>query len=245
VKRFAVDLHIHTALSPCALDEMTPVAIAAASIVRGLDLIAICDHNTAGNVEAVQEASGGEVVVLAGMEITTVEEVHVLGIFPSAEAARSAGEEVLATLPEAGEEYFARMGEQRLMEATGEVIEMERRMLIAATPFDLSDVVGLIRRHQGLAIASHVDRPSFSVVSQLGVFPDDVRFDAVEVSRAGREGGAIRALVPPGVPLVASSDSHTLDQVGSCFTEFELHEPTFDELALALRGSAGRRCLGA
>ena len=81
MKRFLADLHIHTALSPCAEEEMTPAAIVRQAIRKGLAIIAICDHNTAGNTIAVQEAAGKDITVIAGMEITTVEEVHVIGLF--------------------------------------------------------------------------------------------------------------------------------------------------------------------
>ena len=82
LRHATADLHIHTALSPCGSDEMTPRAIVEAALARGLDMIAICDHNSARNVAAVQEAGCGRLAVLAGIEITSAEEVHVLGLFP-------------------------------------------------------------------------------------------------------------------------------------------------------------------
>ncbi|MCX5758981.1 MAG: PHP domain-containing protein, partial [Candidatus Hydrogenedentes bacterium] len=99
MRRFAADLHIHTALSACADDDMTPPAIVAAALEQGLDMIAICDHNSAGNAAAVQAAAGDALAVIAGMEITTAEEAHVLGLFPDAASAEAAGQEVRDTLP--------------------------------------------------------------------------------------------------------------------------------------------------
>ena len=93
------DLHVHTVLSPCAADTMTPVAIVGRAREVGLRMIAVCDHNTAGNVEAVRSAARGAPVVICGIEITTREEVHVVGLFPCADAALAVGAEVLATLP--------------------------------------------------------------------------------------------------------------------------------------------------
>jgi hypothetical protein len=87
-----------------------------------------------------------------------------------------------------------------------------------------------------------VDRPSFSVISQLGVFPEDVRFDALEISAAGRARGRQRDFISMGVPLVSSSDGHYLDDIGSGYTTLEAAEPSFEELRLAFRNKGERRC---
>ena len=99
VRSIRADLHIHTALSPCASEEMRPPAIVREALKKGLDMIAICDHNTAGNVKATQTAAAGYLTVIPGIEITTAEEVHVLGLFPSSEEATAIATEVRNTLP--------------------------------------------------------------------------------------------------------------------------------------------------
>ncbi len=256
MNRYLADLHIHTALSPCAEPQMTPPAIVEAARAQGLALIAICDHNSAGNAAAVLEAAGGSPVVIAGMEITCAEEAHVLGLFPDPEAARRAGERVRVTLP-AGEEGGAGgrggsappgarargiWGEQPLLDARGRRIGRENRLLAAASSFTLAECVDLIREHQGLAVAAHLDRPSFSVLSQLGFLPEQVRFDAVEVSAAGARAGRAAGLAGLGPPLICSSDSHFLSAIGAGGTVFTVREPTFAELALALLGREEREC---
>jgi hypothetical protein len=180
MKEIRADLHIHTGLSPCASDEMTPPAIVQAALDRGLGMIAICDHNSAGNAAAAQDAASGRLCVLAGIEITSAEEVHVVGLFPDAASAEAAVEAVKATLPESTA-ASRKFGEQRLMDAAGRVVGRERKMLSGASTLGLSAGVALIKRHGGLAVAAHVDRPRFSVLSQLGLFPTDAGFDAVEV----------------------------------------------------------------
>ncbi len=105
MKSLACDLHVHRALSACAAREMTPPDIVATALERGLDMIAVCDHNSAGNAAAVQQAAGERLGVVAGMEITTAEEVHVLGLFPDAQTAASAATTVAASLPDTDEEY--------------------------------------------------------------------------------------------------------------------------------------------
>jgi PHP family Zn ribbon phosphoesterase len=191
-------------------------------------------------VAAVQDAAGDALCVLAGMEITTAEEVHVLGLFPNANAAEAAAEEVAATLPDATDDDARRFGEQYRMDAAGTTIGHEAKLLAAASSLTLTDVVRLIHRHTGLAVAAHVNRPSFSVISQLGLIPPNAGFDALEVFTP--PGGMAEGVGYAGyeLPILASSDSHYLADVGSVRTSLELEQPSFDELAAALRGEGGR-----
>jgi len=243
VKRFAADLHVHTALSPCADDALTPPAVVLAAMDAGLDLIAICDHNTAGNAAAVQEVADGpgegRVAVIPGIEITTAEEVHVVALFPDTATAAAAAAAVLAGLPsyEAG---ARRLGRQLLMNGDGDIVGEESKMLSAASLFPLAQAVAYVHRCGGLAIAAHVDRPSFSVCGQLGFFPPDVRFDAIEISAAGHDQGRDAEFRVLGLPLIFASDSHSLDEIGATRSYFELEAPDFHGLARALRNAGGR-----
>jgi len=248
--RFA-DLHVHTALSPCADDEMTPPRIVARALDEGLAMIAVCDHNTTANTAAVQAAAARAaaldaagrrgLTVLAGMEVTSAEECHVVGLFPDAVTAAGAGDEVTALLPVAEEGYAAFFGAQHLLAADGAHVADEPAALAAATPLDVGAVVALIHRHGGVAVAAHVDRRSFGVVGQLGVFPAEAGFDAAEVSRhVTPDSPKLAEYAAYGLPLLRSSDSHTLDAIGSARTALRVAAPTFAELVLALRGAEGR-----
>jgi hypothetical protein len=253
--RLAADMHIHTVLSPCASREMTPPAIVREAARKGIALIAVCDHNSAGNVGAVAAAAAalpGGPAVIAGIEITTGEEAHVLGFFPSSSAARAAAEEVAAGLP-AWRPLAARTSaspaagglrepEQELVDEEGRRTGIETRMLAAASCFALSAAVDLIHRHGGLAVAAHVDRRSFSVPGQLGFIPPEVRFDGLEISSAGAARGRAADFVSHGLSLLSSSDSHFLEEIGSGLTVLEIESPDFSELCKALRGVEGRRC---
>lgn len=181
-KKILADLHIHTGLSPCASGEMTPPAIVEAAVNRGLSMVAICDHNSSANAAAVQAAAGDSLTVLAGIEITTSEEVHVIGLFPDAVQAQAVCDQVRATLPKTTRAYFKRFGPQAIMDSAGRIVDHEMAMLASASSFNLHEAVKLITAHFGLSIACHIDRPRFSVISQLGVFPRDVSFDAIELS---------------------------------------------------------------
>jgi hypothetical protein len=255
MRRIAADLHVHTVLSPCAARDMTPPGIVCGALQKGLGMIAVCDHNCAGNVEAVAEAARAAaaagsplLAVIAGLEITTAEEAHVLGLFPDARAARAAAEEVLAGLPpwralaRGGSSAGPRSPDQELVDPAGTVVGVEQKMLSAASAFPLSDTVDLIHRHGGLAVAAHMDRRSFSVPSQLGFLPPEVPFDALEISSAGVARGRAAAFAAHGLPLVSSSDSHFLDDIGVSSTTLVVEEASFGELALALAGREGRGC---
>jgi len=236
------DLHVHTALSPCADDEMTPPAIVEAALAEGLAMIAVCDHNTARNVAAVQEAAGDRLAVLAGMEITTAEECHVVGLFPSAAAAEAASAEVGSSLDVIEDGYETFFGEQHVLDAAGLETCRESLALATATALDVDATVDLVHRHGGLAVAAHIDRKSFGVIGQLGFFPAGAGFDAVELSRhvpAGSEREAEFTVYD--LPVLHSSDAHYPRDVGAVRTAVTCERPSFDELALALRGIEGRR----
>jgi len=238
MRLFMADLHVHTALSPCASPDMTPPRIVREAELLGLALLAVCDHNSAGNTRAVIRAAGGRLEVIPGMEITTSEEVHVLGLFPSPEAAESAGTRVQAGLPA----WAPPRGctQQRLLDEEGRILGYESHLLAGSSGLSLAEAVALIRSLGGLAVASHVDRRAFSVIGQLGFIPAEVRFDALEISAAGA--GRAAEFAGSGLPLVSSSDGHFPEELGAGCTVLEAEEASFAELALALRGEGGRRC---
>jgi len=235
------DLHVHTALSPCGDDEMSPPAIVDAALAAGLDVIAVCDHNAAGNTGAVGEAAGSRLTVISGIEITTAEEVHIVGLFPTSTAAANAADEVRETLPVADDDYTRFFGEQYLMSADGTVYGHDAHALALATALRLDEAVELIKRFGGLVVAAHVDRPTFGVVSQLGFFPFEAGFDAVELSRHAPAGSpAAAACAEYRLPVMRSSDSHYLEDVGCVATALTLEAPTFAELVLAVAHRQGR-----
>ncbi|MBN2494132.1 MAG: PHP domain-containing protein [Deltaproteobacteria bacterium] len=223
------DLHIHSALSPCAQEEMSPPAIVEAAREAGLDLIAVCDHNSAANAAAVQRAAGEWPHVIAGMEICSAEEVHVVALFADATRAERAAAEVLETLPR-GRAAPTSFGRQLLMDASGAVLGEELRLLGTACAFDLKSTVQLIHRFNGLAIAAHVNRPSFSVFSQLGGFPSGAGFDAVELAAVRVDPPWQAEIDGLDLPVLRSSDSHYLEQIGSFASELSMRCPSFEGL---------------
>jgi predicted metal-dependent phosphoesterase TrpH len=252
------DLHIHTVLSPCASRQMLPRSIVRTCLDRGLTMIAICDHNSAANVRAVTEAaqreSGGALKVIPGIEVTSREEVHVLGLFPTLRGALAVGKSILETLPRekaavkrpdpAAERHAC---QQWIVDAEDRRTGALRRSLTAASGYSLEEAVNLIRRHEGIAVAAHVDRRAFSVLGQLGFFPEKQRFFAAEISAAGAARGRVEKqwmeeFRRHGLPLISSSDSHSLEEIAASCTAFQVVEPCFTELVLAVQGIGSRRC---
>lgn len=233
------DLHVHTCLSPCADRRMLPSVIAGAARAAGLDVIAVCDHNAAANVAAVREAGRREGLwVIGGMEITSAEEVHVLAYFGGGEGLAAVEAEVSRHLP--GLNDVDRFGEQTVVDADDRAVREDARRLIGATTLSVEAIVNLVHAHGGAAAASHVDREGFSLLGQLGLVPEGLALDALEVSArcapAGRE--AFRRW---GLPLLASSDAHRPEDLGRARTVLTVEAATFDEFRWALAGTGGRR----
>ncbi|MEG6584017.1 PHP domain-containing protein [Dendrosporobacter sp. 1207_IL3150] len=243
MKRFKADLHIHSVLSPCAAGDMTPANIIFHAEQCGLDIIALTDHNACDNVPAIIEAAkNSKIIVIPGMEVETQEEIHVIVLF-----------ETLAKL-NLWENYVQRFhcgllnderrfGPQFIVDANGDFINIKAEMLLAPLKCPLAKVVSTVESLGGICIASHIDRPSYSVISQLGFIPSDVKFNAVEVSRRMKIIDAAKTISSIGnSTIVTSSDAHTIsDLISGPHTCFELKEPSFSEICMALAGEGFRR----
>jgi PHP family Zn ribbon phosphoesterase len=244
VRPFRADLHIHSCLSPCGDLDMSPRTIVTRSLEKGLDLIAVCDHNSAENVGAVIRAGSRKgLAVLAGMEISSREEVHTLAVFDTEAQALRMQELIYRHLR--GTNRPELFGDQVVANESDEVEGFNDRLLIGAVQMDLHDIVSAVHGLGGLSIASHVDRPSFSILSQLGFIPDEVQFDGLEISRHMTREKA-RAEIP-GIEtyaLMSFSDAHFPQDIGSSLTCFFLETPSVQEIRLALKGEAGRKVVG-
>jgi hypothetical protein len=215
---------------------MSPRRVVSLALERGIDVIAVCDHNSAENAVAVARAAAGtRLAVIHGMEITSREEVHVLGLFPDESAAEQAQDWIYRHLE--GENDPSRFGAQIVMNEDDEVVCLNQRLLIGATDLGLGEIVREVHRLGGLAVASHADRPRFSIVSQLGFVPEDLPLDAIEVC------AVVPAGVPAGMTVIRSSDAHRPEEIGKRHSRFVMERVAFEEIGLALRGAEGRRVL--
>ncbi len=178
------DFHIHSALSPCGDADMTPNNIVNMAMLLGLDTIALSDHNSIGNAAAAM-AVGKEcgVTVIPGMEVETEEGVHILTLYPNIEQAEFAARKIYEALPDIinRPEIF---GEQAFMDSEDRITGYEEKLLISPANISLNDLFGLVKSAEGLFIPAHVDRHSYSILTNLGFIPDDLDIKSIEVSRA-------------------------------------------------------------
>ncbi len=208
MKRY-YDLHIHSALSPCGDEDMTPNNIVNMALLKGLDVIAVTDHNSCGNVRAVMEVAGEKLMVLPGMEIESSEEVHILGYFPTIEAAEKMEELIFrnSTFVKNRPEIF---GRQLYLNAEDEIVGEEERLLVMASGLTAKEVFYLVRELGGVPVPAHIDRTSYSMVSNLGFLPPELSVSAVEITNANRESWEKDY---PESTILTSSDAHYLGDI--------------------------------
>lgn len=177
------DFHIHSCLSPCGDMDMTPNNIVNMAALSGLNAIAVSDHNTVGNVKACMEvAKEVGITVIPGMEVETEEEVHILTLYPSLEAAQEVAKEVYKRLPSIKNrpEIF---GDQAFMDKDDNITGYEEKLLISSAGMSMNYLFDAVKSAGGIYIPAHVDRHSYSVLTNLGFIPDDIDIKNIEISR--------------------------------------------------------------
>lgn len=233
--QYAYDLHIHTCLSPCGDALMTPPNIANMSYIKGLDIIAITDHNSARNARAVQTAARGlPLVVVAGMELTTAEEIHVVCLFPDAESAEKAGNELEKHLPPIKNrpEFF---GEQVIMDENEKITGTFPFLLSNALDISIDKLPELICGFGGFCYPAHIDKPSNSVISVFGALPEKPKFASLEVHNPKQFfENAENARYRENHTIITSSDAHNLPDISEREHMIELDELSFAGLRRAL-----------
>lgn len=243
LRRIKADLHVHTCLSPCSGLDMSPREVVNAAIRKGMDLIGICDHNSAENVLAVKKAGERNgLTVIGGMEVASSEEAHILAFFHEDDDLLEFQEYVYRHLSGRNDEHS--FGLQVIADDEDGVTGFCERMLIAATSLSAEAIVARVKASKGdsLIIAAHVDRESFSIIGQLGFIPPGLALDAVEVSaRMTAAEALIKFPDCRNYPVVTGSDAHCPDDIGKRFTWLTLRDGTLREIKRALAGRDGRK----
>ncbi len=234
-------MHIHTCLSPCTELDMSPRRILISAQEAGLDILAICDHNSSENVVAVKKAAKDtNIIVFPGMEVTSMEEVHVLALFEDTADVLELQEFIYRNLPGKNDEDT--FGKQVIVNDKEEVLGFSDRLLIGATTIPLEDIIRSIHSFGGITIASHIDRESFSIFGQLGFIPENLGLDALEISPNITFAEA-KKRYPQNYPIISSSDAHYPSDIGKNFTSFLLKDSTLTEIKKALKNEDGRKVL--
>ena len=205
------DFHIHSCLSPCALEEMTPNNIVNMALLCGLNVIAVTDHNAAENIEAVLKVSKDkDILVIPGMEIETREEIHVVVLLPTLESLNSMNKIVVESLPKICNKSSV-FGEQLILDENDDEKGINERLLLTATSLSIEDVFEATNRLEGVAIPAHIDRPSYSIISNLGWIPENLGVSTIEISKYGDLDKMKEKF--NGYKVIQSSDAHELEHI--------------------------------
>jgi 3',5'-nucleoside bisphosphate phosphatase len=219
---------------------MIPPLIVEYALDLGINLIAITDHNSSANIEAVQKAAlNTPLHVLPGMEIQTREEVHSLCLFDTLEQIMLLQKLVSETLPviENDPEHF---GEQFVVDETGDFIRREDQLLLVSTSLSINDAWKVVTDLGGLFIPAHVNRKAFGLLESLGLVPTDIQIEALEISKHINSVDAVKQFPQiKGYPLIQDGDVHRLDEFNGKMTLF-LEKPSIEEIRMAIHNTNDR-----
>ena len=227
MSRYFYDLHLHSCLSPCADDDMPPANIAGMASLKGLQLLALTDHNSCGNCETfLQTCRAYGIVGVPGMELTTAEEIHMVCLFPSLETAlkfdKTISENRLLTANRP--EIF---GNQLYVDAEDNVTGEEPHLLHTACRFSLSEAYGLVLSIGGAAYPAHIDREANGIINVLGTFPPEPDFKAVEFNDSANVDSYTADYGLADRLVLCSSDAHHLWDIQEAGPSLELDDEPY------------------
>lgn len=216
--KFFYDLHIHSDLSPCGSSDMTPNNIINMSYIKGLNVISVTDHNTAGNLPAVMKLSEkAGIKVIPGIEVTTREEVHVLCYFNKLKDALTLGDIIYASLPDIKNNTVI-FGEQNIYNCNDEIVGIMDKLLLNASSYTIDDVCALAKHHHGIMVPAHINKKSNSILEILGFIPRNLKIDFVEVYSKTE----INKKLVENYKVLRNSDAHQLEDISEAENFIEL-----------------------
>ena len=228
MNRYYYDFHIHSCLSPCGDDDMTPNNIAGMATLCGLNIVALTDHNSCKNCPAFFKAAKAYgIIPVAGMELTTAEDIHVVCLFEELDDALAFDKEIEERLIKV-ENRVNIFGKQQVMNEEDEQIAEFPYLLINATDIPIDGVPAVVEKYNGVCFPAHIDRDSNGIIATLGVFPDEPDFGVAEV----RDAEALQELKERfpklgDMLIVCGSDAHYLDQMRDKQAYFELDDEPY------------------
>lgn len=233
--KYTYDFHIHTALSPCGHEDMSPSNIVNMAKLLELDAIAITDHNSSENIAPIMEIARGEgILVIPGMEIETREEIHVVCFFSTLSGVYNMQEIVYKGLPqiENREKIF---GEQLIFDKENRVVGKNTRLLSTAVNISIDELFNICKDLGGVAVPAHIDRPSYSILSNLGEIPTNLGVTAVEISKYVDDKDTYCNRYQE-YRVLQSSDAHDLESLVYNHGQIELEELTVEAVLKYLKG---------
>lgn len=231
------DLHLHSCLSPCGDNEMTPYNLVNMAKIFGYDIIALTDHNSCKNCESAMKI--GEkigITVVPGMELCTSEEIHCVCLFPDIEKAMEFSEYVKALMPPIKNKEHI-FGEQLIMDCEDGVLGKEEILLTLAANISIDDLPDIIDGYGGVCFPAHIDRSSYSIISALGDFSADLRVNCFELTpKADEKEYLTKYEATKGKIILRSSDAHYLENMREPEFTVDLPENTAKALIEFLKG---------
>lgn len=233
--KLSYDLHIHSCLSPCSEEDMTPANIVAMAALKELDVIAVTDHNSCRNCPAVLKwAKENNIIAIPGMELTTMEEVHVLCLFAKLSDALRFDEYVYSKLMKYPNDEAA-FGKQEICDGDDNVIGQEPYLLINATNISFDDMGRLMKEFNGVFIPAHIDKNSYSLISNLGFIPPGADFMVAEVAKLSNL-DKISSTNPHLMEcnIITDSDAHYLENIHEAVNFLECESRRVEDVLRAL-----------
>lgn len=222
--KYFYDFHIHSDLSPCADKDMTPNNIVNMAYIKGLNMIAITDHNSIENYRAIEKiAKELNIITIAGMEINTKEEVHILTYFRDYNSAKIVSDLIYDSLPEIYNKKDI-FGEQNIYNENDEIVASLDKLLINSSKYSLKEIYEIIISHNGVIVPAHVNKKSNGILGVLGFFPADIDFDFIELSNSTELNDRVKRLTDKYKKLV-NSDAHMLENISEPSNYIELDNP--------------------
>lgn len=225
--RYYYDFHVHSCLSPCGDNDNTPNNLAGMASLNGVTLMALTDHNSSRNCPAFFKAARRYgIVPVAGMELTTAEDIHVVCLFETLEEALSFNDEVdeKRIRIKNREEVF---GEQLILDENDEIIGREEDLLINATMIALDEVPAMVAKYRGICYPAHIDRQANGAISILGDFPHYVGFRMAELNDAANKETYVEKYGLQNLKIMVSSDAHYLDQLREDNDYFDIDDEPY------------------
>lgn len=229
--RLYYDLHIHTALSPCGDNDMSPMNIVNMAILKGLDVIAITDHNSVKNcLPCIEVAKNKDIIVIPGMEIQTREEAHLLCLFKNIKEALNFEESIEDHMQNKlnNPNFF---GEQLIFDKRNNIIDKEERLLITSVDFNISQIFSMVSSLDGVVIPAHLDKKNFSVISNLGFLPIDINITTIEIStKCNKQKFIDNNKYLEKYNIIINSDAHYLGDISEADNYIEVDKKDTEEI---------------
>lgn len=227
MSRYYYDLHIHSCLSPCADNDMTPYNIAGMAAIKGLGIVALTDHNSTKNCRAFFAAAKRHgIVPIAGMELTTAEDVHIVCLFPTLEAAEKFDDEYRSfrILYKNRKDIF---GDQLILDEEDNVIGEEEHLLLNASTLSIEDAERLAKKYGAAVFPAHIDRDENGIIAALGCVPETPHFHAVEFRDRESIGEYSEKYGLSDKLIITDSDAHYLWDISEAGNYIELEDEPY------------------